>query len=162
MLRKAVRKGIVVFLILFSTVLTTGCGKSSVKTNVYNGNEAEMTEKFCESFFSDSNLPYTKITLSDVNNTPDEYLFYINGGKVYRTLNDYCVVIVNRRNITESEQKKGKNYCGEIYHLFGEESTDILKISATGEYAILSMPSTIPDYENNVVIQSSMNYSTNI
>ena len=160
MKKTIIRSAIIAILIIFSTVLTTGCGKSKVRTNIHDNDSKQTTEEFCESFFNDNNLPYQKLTMSDVDNTPDEYLFYINDGIVYRTLNDYCIVIVNRKNLSEADDKTGKNYCGENYSLFEGDNVDILKISAAGEYAVLSMPSTIPDYQNNAVIKAFMNYST--
>lgn len=144
--------------LLFSTLLTISCGKSEIRKSKY-GNEDNQTEKFCTDFFTDSNLPYTKLKPSDVENTPDEYLFYIPGGIVFRTLNDYDVVITQRSNLNEAEEAKERNYSGELYALFGEDSVDRLKMAASEDYALLTLPATIPDWESNTVIAAFMEYT---
>ena len=142
---------VLILSLLFLTILTTGCGKSEIKRN-YNAGESSDTEEFCTAFFTQSNLPFSRLSTSDVQNTPSEYLFYIKGGIVYRTLNDYEIVITARKNINESDEKKGKFYSGELYRIFEDDEIDLLRISAAGNYAILASPSSIPDWENNQII----------
>ncbi len=144
--------------VMFLTVLTVGCGKSDIKKTV-NDNHPSQTEEFSTKFFTECNLPYQKITQADVQNTPDEYLFYINKGIVYHTLNDYNVVIVNRDDLNEGEGKRETEYNGELFQLFEDDNVDMLKISASGDYALLALPSAVPDWENNTVIVSFMQYS---
>ena len=152
MLKEKIRI-LAVIMILFSTLLTSSCGKNQITTNIHESGSGE-TEEFCEAFFTENYFPYQKINRTDVQNTPEEYLFYIKDGIVYRTLNDYFVVIVNRTSLSESEEKRKTNYTGEIYQIFEGDNYDILLISTRGSYAILSLPSAIPAYENSELIKA--------
>ncbi len=142
------------------TVSTIGCGKSGIKKNSNNSKSNDI-EKFSTAFFTECNLPYQKLNRSDVQNTPEEYLFYINDGVVYRTLNDYGVVLVRREYLKEEGERRTTDYSGELYRLFQEDDVDCLKISASGNYALLALPASIPDWENDTVITLFMNYAKN-
>lgn len=144
-------------LLVFSTILTAACGKSEIKRSKF-GNEESTTLAFCSAFFTESNLPYKKLTQAEVQNTADEMLFYIQGGIVYRTLNNCNIVITERSNLRESDEYKGKKYSGELYRIFEDDEVDLLKIAASGEYALLVLPSSIPDYENDQIIISFLQF----
>lgn len=150
--------GILLTFVYFLTFLTVGCGKDDIKKNKFE-NPEDSTTAFAADFFYNCNLPNQIVHLNDVQNTPDEYLFYIEDGVVYRTLNDYVIVIVERNKIRESETQKSSNYSGELYQLFEDDEIDILKYSASGEYALMAVPSTIPDWENDEVITAFMSFS---
>lgn len=153
-----------IFLIImavFLTLSTIGCGKKDEikKNNIENS--TEKVEKFSTEFFNKYNLPYQQLKLTDVENTADEYLFYIENGVVYRTINDYVVVIVDRSQIREEEDQIGRNYSGEIYNIFEDDNVDVLKYSACGNYAIMSSLSTIPDWSESEIIISFMEFAEN-
>ena len=64
-------------LVVLSTLLTASCGKNdSIKRNKVENLSSEL-EKFSTAFFYDCNLPYEKLHESDVQNSAEEYLFYI-------------------------------------------------------------------------------------
>lgn len=150
---------ILALLLLLSTLLTASCGKSdSVKRNKVENSSSEL-EAFSTAFFYDCNLPYEKLHESDVQNSAEEYLFYIPNGVVYRTLHDYAVVIVARSDIREADDKIGTDYSGELYQIFEDDEFDLLKYSAAGEYAIMTAPSTISDWEEDEVITAFMEYA---
>lgn len=155
---RTVLSGILLSIVFLLTVLTVGCGKNDIKKNKVEDPEVSTTA-FANDFFYNCNLPSQIVHLNDVQNTPDEYLFYIEDGVVYRTLNDYVIVIVERNKIRESEEQKSSNYSGALYQLFEDDEIDILKYSASGEYALMAIPSTIPDWENDEVIIAFMSYS---
>ena len=143
------------------TLLTVSCGKSNnIKKNKVE-NSTPNTEKFSTDFFYNCNLPYEKLQLTDVQNNAEEYLFYIPNGSVYRTLNDYAVVIVARSDIREESDKIGTDYSGELYQIFEDDNIDLLKFSAAGDYAIMAVPSAIPNWEEDQVIVSFMEYAAN-
>lgn len=156
------RGGIMVFtaaLAALLTLLTASCGKSdSIKKNQVE-NFASDTEAFSTNFFYDCNLPYEKIQSTDVENSVEEYLFYIPNGLVYRTLNDYAVVIVARSDIREPSDKIGTDYSGELYQIFEDDEYDLLKYSAAGDYAIMAAPSTISNWDEDDVITAFMEYA---
>ena len=118
------------------------------------------TEMFAEDFFTNANLSFEKIKQSDVQNTSDEFLFYIPNGVVYRTTGDYCVVIVAREELRESPELAGTDYSGELYRVFEDDGMDLLRYCAAGNYALMALPSTIPDWEDNEMIASFMTYAS--
>lgn len=148
-----------VMTVVLLTVLTVSCGKDSEikRTNVEN--LGSRTQVFSTEFFNKYNLPYQKLSIVDVENTADEYLFYIPKGEVYRTLNDYVVVIVERREIRESEDLVGKDYSGELYNIFENDSVDVLRYSACGDFAIMCSISTIPNWEESEIIANFMEFA---
>lgn len=153
------RSGILIATVIFLTVLTVSCGKSGEikKTSVENQND--RTEKFSTAFFNEYNLPYQQLKITDVENTADEYLFYIPNGRVYRTLNDYAVVIVERSEIRETDEQTAKNYSGELYNVFENDDIDVLKYSACGDFAIMCSLSTIPNWDENEIITGFMEFA---
>lgn len=155
------RKIVLILMSMLLIILTVGCGKSNdVKKNKVE-NTINKVEQFSTDFFYNCNLPYQKLQATDVQNTVDEYLFYIENGAVYRTLNDYVIVIVERSNIRENEDQIGTNYSGEIYKIFEYDDVDVLKYSASGDYAIMASLSTIPDWSQNEIITAFMEYAAN-
>lgn len=153
------KRVVVALLMVLFTFLTASCGKKDgVKKNKVE-NIVPDTDTFATQFFYDCNLPYEKMNASDVQNGVEEYLFYIPNGSVYRTLHDYAVVIVNRSELREPEERVNTNYSGEIYQIFEDDEIDVLKYSASGDYAIMASPSAIPDWENDEVITAFMEYS---
>lgn len=155
------RKIILILMSMLLIILTGSCGKKSdIKKNKVE-NQTDKVEKFSTDFFYNCNLPYEKLQATDVQNTADEYLFYIKNGVVYRTLNDYVVVIVERINIRETEEQVGMDYSGEIYEIFEYDDIDVLKYSACGDYAIMASLSTIPDWSQNEIITAFMEYAAN-
>lgn len=152
--------GILAATLILSTLSVTGCGKETaiVKNKVESVDNT--TETFAESFFEQSNISYEKIKLSDVQNTSDEFLFYIADGVVYRTTGDYCVVIVARKELRESPDQVESNYSGELYQVFEDDEIDLLKYCAAGDYALMALPSTIPDWEDNEMIAAFMAYAS--
>jgi hypothetical protein len=80
---------------------------------------------------------------------------------VYRTLNDYTVVIVERSELRESEAQIGIDYSGELYNIFEGDEIDVLQYSACGDYAIMASLITIPDWSNDEVITDFMEYAAN-
>lgn len=141
------------------TVSTAGCGKNNdFQRNIANQTELS-TDEFAEKFFTECELPYRKISASEVQNTPEEYLFYIHNGSVYRTLNDYAVVIVARKEIKETDEQKGGNYNDAFYQLFEEDEVDLLRCCASGKYALMALPSAIPDWETNEIVTKFMEYA---
>lgn len=162
MIKTKEKKLTVFFLIcslIFSTLLTSGCGKNDV-VKIIHQNDVNDTESFCQQFFTKYNFPYQKIYQKNVQNTPEEYLFYIKDGIVYRTINDYYVIIVNRNSLSESDEKKKQDYSGELYRIFEEDEYDLLMITAYKDYAILNLPSAIPDYLNSELIQSFIEFAS--
>lgn len=151
-----------IFLIIsavFSIISTVGCGKNSeVKYNKIKDSTSKV-EKFAVDFFNEYNLPYQQLNSTDVENTVDEYLFYIDNAAVYRTLNDYVVAIVERIDIRETEEQSGQNYSGELYNVFENDDVDMLKYSACGDFAIMCSLSTIPNWEDNEVITNFMEFA---
>lgn len=149
----------VAILALLSTLLTASCGKDdTIKRNkVENG--ASKLEKFSTSFFYDCNLPYEELHDTDVQNSAEEYLFYIPNGLVYRTLHDSAVVLVARSDIREPSEKIGTDYSGELYQIFEDDTFNLLKYSAAGEYAIMASPSEISRWEEDEVITAFMEYA---
>ncbi len=148
-----------VMMAVLLTILTASCGKDSEikRTNVEN--LGSRTQVFSTGFFNKYNLPYQKLSMVDVENTADEYLFYIPKGEVYRTLNDYVVVIVERSAIRESEELVGKDYSGELYNIFENDSVDVLKYSACGDFAIMCSMGTIPNWEQSEIIANFMEFA---
>lgn len=143
-----------VFLFLFA-----GCGKqNSIKRNKAVPVNQEVSA-FAESFFFECNYAGQKLSLKDVQNTADEFLFYIPDGVVYRTTGNYCILIAKRESIREPEDKKGTDYSGELYQIFDEDSIDILKYCAAGDYVLMAVPSTIPDWDDNDMIADFMEYA---
>ena len=152
--------GILAATLILSTLSATGCGKETaiVKNKVESVDNT--TETFAEGFFEQSNISYEKIKLSDVQNTSDEFLFYIVNGVVYRTTGDYCVVIVARKELRESPEQAERNYSGELYQVFEDDDIDLLKYCAAGDYALMTLPSTIPDWDENEMIDAFMAYAS--
>ncbi len=155
--------GVLVCTAMFLTLFSTGCGKSSSSSDGESSDTGEVSETraqiFAENFFNDCNLSYEKLTKTDVANTADEYLFYVDGGVVYRTVNDYVVMIVERSELDETDEQAASNYSGEIYSLFGNNSADVLKYSASGDFAIMCSIYTIPNWDENEVISAFMEYA---
>lgn len=155
-------RGILVLLAiaaLLSTLLTASCGKhDTIKRNRVE-NSASTLAAFSTDFFYDCNLPYEELHENDVQNSAEEYLFYIPNGLVYRTLHDYAVVIVARSDIREPSDKIGTNYSGELYQIFEDDAFDLLKYSAAGDYAIMAAPSAISNWEEDEVITAFMEYA---
>lgn len=146
---------------LLLTLLTASCGKNeNIKKNKVE-NSTSSTEEFSTGFFNKCNLPYEKLHSTDVQNTAEEYLFYIPNGSVYRTLNDCAVVIAARSDIKEDPEKIGTNYSGQIYQIFEDDNVDLLKYSASGNYVIMALPSAIPNWEEDQIITSFMEYAAN-
>lgn len=158
-INNAFRSGIFIISVVLLTVLTVSCGKSSgiKKPNVENS--TDRTEIFAEAFFNQYNLPYQQLKVTDVENTADEYLFYIPNGKVYRTLNDCAVVIVERINLRETEEQAAKDYSGELYNVFENDDIDVLKYSACGDFAIMCSLSSIPSWDENEIISGFMEFA---
>lgn len=151
--------GAILIMAVILTISTAGCGKkSSVRKNIQQ-NETVGVEKFAEDFFFNCNLPYEKIKESDVQNTADEYLFYISDGVVYRTVGDCAVVIVERVHLRERDELAGTNYSGELYKIFEDDDIDLLKYSACGDYALMASLNSISNWEESEIITSFMNYA---
>ena len=153
------RSGKFIIVAILLTVLTASCGKSSEVNKTDVKNSTGDTEIFAEAFFTEYNLPYQQLKVTDVENTADEYLFYIPNGQVYRTLNDCAVVIVKRSEIRETEEQTAKNYSGELYNIFEDNDIDVLKYSACGYFAIMCSLSSIPNWDENEVISGFMEFA---
>lgn len=158
-INNACGKAVLTLMAMLLIVLTGGCGKKDKQISDKVENQLSKVEKFSTDFFNNCNLPYQKLQITDVQNTADEYLFYISGGAVYRTLSDCSVVITERKNIRETAEQIGTNYSGEIYHIFEGDDIDVLKYSACGDYAIMTNLSAISDWSQNEIITSFMNYA---
>ncbi len=143
------------------TILTTSCGKNEVVKKNQVENTALQTEAFAEQFFYNCNFPYQKLQSSEIQNGSEEYLFYIPNGAVYRTWNDYAVVIVARCDIHENETQAATNYSGDLYQIFEDDEADLLKICAAGDYAMMAHPSTIPNWEEDDVVTAFIKYASN-
>lgn len=145
--------------LLFCTLLTVSCGKK----DSFQKNQLEdvplTTEAFAEQFLTENNFPYQQLRSNEMQNSTDEYLFYIPNGAVYRTVGDYTVVIVARSEIREPEEKRGTAYSGELYQIFEDDDIDLLKYCAAGQYALMAVPSTIPDWEENELVEAFMTFS---
>ncbi len=152
--------GILAAAVILCTLSSTGCGKKTAVVKNKVESVDNTTEAFAVSFFEESNISYEKMKLSDVQNTSDEFLFYIPNGAVYRTTGDYCVVIVARKELRESAEQKGRDYSGELYQVFEDDSIDLLKYCAAGEYALMALPSTIPNWEENEIIAAFMEFAS--
>lgn len=146
---------------VFSIISTAGCGKNSDGSYTKSENSTSKVENFAVEFFNKYNLPYQRLNSTDVENTADEYLFYIDDAVIYRTLNDYVVAIVERSNIRETEEQLSKDYSGELYNVFENDSVDVLKYSACGDFAIMCSLSTIPNWEDSEVIADFMEFAAN-
>ncbi|MGN0475172.1 MAG: hypothetical protein ACI4IJ_08795 [Acutalibacteraceae bacterium] len=153
------RSGKFIIAAILLTVLTASCGKSSEVNKTDVKNSTDETEIFAAAFFTEYNLPYQQLKVTDVENTADEYLFYIPNGQVYRTLNDCSVVIVKRSEIRETEEQSAKNYSGELYNIFEDNDIDVLKYSACGDFAIMCSLSSIPNWDENEVISGFMEFA---
>ncbi len=158
-INNALRSGILIATVIFLTVLTVSCGKSGEIKKTSVESLSDRTEKFSIEFFNECNLPYQQLKETDVQNTADEYLFYIPNGKVYRTLNDCAVVIVERSEIRETEEQAAKDYSGELYNVFENDDIDVLKYSACGDFAIMCSLSSIPDWEDSEIITGFMEFA---
>ena len=152
--------GIWAVFLLLCTLSTAGCGKETAVVKNKVESVDNTTEQFAEGFFIQSNFSYEKVKITDVQNTPDEFLFYISNGVVYRTTGDYCVVIVARTELRESPEQAEKDYSGELYQVFEDDSIDLLKYCAAGDYALMALPSTIPDWDENDMIDAFMTYAS--
>lgn len=145
--------------LLFCTLLTVSCGKNDSFQKHTASQSPPTTEAFAESFFTENNFPYQKLQSNDILLGKEEYLFYIQGGAVYRTTQDYAVVIVARSELHEEENRRGTDYSGELYPLFEDDAIDQLKYCAAGQYALMTDPSTIPDWNENELVEAFMAYA---
>lgn len=145
--------------LLFCTLLTVSCGKKDSFQKNQLADAPLTTEAFAEQFFTENNFPYQQLRSNEMQNSTDEYLFYISNGAVYRTVGDYAVVIVARSEIREPEEKRGTDYSGELYQIFEDDDIDLLKYCAAGQYALMAVPSTIPDWEENELVEAFMTFA---
>ena len=158
--RRQFFSGILALFVLFCTFSAAGCGKDRTIVNNKVESVDNATSSFAENFFTQSNLPYQKLSLNDVQNSSDEFLFYIPNGEVYRTTGNYTVVIVARKELRETPEQKKMDYSGALYQIFEEDSIDLLKYCAAGQYALMTLPSTIPDWDENELIEAFMTYAS--
>ena len=66
------------------------------------------------------------------------------------------MVIVARTELRESPEQAEKDYSGELYQVFEDDSIDLLKYCAAENYELMALPSTIPDWDDNDMIDVFM------